>query len=93
MLIQRLNWQLKATHETKHEGVIRFKCHVMNCSFRSAEHKELRRHAKTHDCKGIIKTEPKIKTESKIFKIECDKEGCNSKVINIKKHTKIHGKK
>ena len=84
------NGTLKRHIETKHEGVVRFKCNVMNCSFRSAEHKELQRHAKTHECKGIIKTESTIETGSKI---ECDKEGCNSKVINIKKHTKIHGKK
>ena len=48
------NGELKKHMERKHEGIVRFKCHVMNCSFRSSEHKELRRHAKTHE-KRIIK--------------------------------------
>ena len=40
---------MKRHIEAKHEGIVRFKCHVMNCRFRSSEHKELRRHAKTHE--------------------------------------------
>ena len=43
-----LNGELKRHIETKHEGIVRFKCHVMNCSFGSSAKKDLRRHSRTH---------------------------------------------
>ena len=82
--------QFKRHIETKHEGIVRFKCHVMNCNFRSSEHKELRRHAKTHE-KEPSKQKRTIKGNGNQPKIECDQEGCNAKVINMKRHNKTHG--
>ena len=43
-----INGDLKRHIETKHEGIIRFKCHVMNCSFGSSTKKDLHRHSRTH---------------------------------------------
>ena len=43
------NGELKRHIETKHEGIVRFKCHAMNCSFGSSQQRELRRHARTHE--------------------------------------------
>ena len=64
--------------ETKHESIVRFKCHVMNCSFKSSLSKELRKHAKNHENQPFI---------------DCEQEGCNAKVKDISRHTKkIHGK-
>ena len=74
--------------ERKHEGIMRFKCHVMNCTFGSSAHKDLRRHAKTHE-KELLKIEL---NKNKASKIDCDQEGCNAKVVNIKRHAKTHGK-
>ena len=44
-----INGTLKWHIETKHEGVVRYKCHVMNCSFGSSCRKGLRRRVKTHE--------------------------------------------
>ena len=82
------NGQLKEHMERKHEGIVRFKCHVMNCTFGSSAHKDLRRHAKTHE-KELLKIKL---NKNKASKIDCDQEGCNAKVVNIKRHAKTHGK-
>ena len=42
------NGHLRRHIETKHEGIVRFKCHIMNCGFKASQYKDLRRHAKTH---------------------------------------------
>ena len=80
---------LKRHIETQHEGIIRFKCHVMNCSFRSSELKDFQRHATTHE-KGSLKIESSG-NQPRTF-IYCGQEGCNAKVVNIKGHNKIHEK-
>ena len=64
--------------ERKHEGIVRFKCHVMNCTFGSSQHKDLRRHAKTHK-KESLKIELNDKTHEK-ESLTCDQEECNVKV-------------
>ena len=56
----------------------------MNCSFRSSEHKELRRHAKTHVGKS---------SGIKRKLIDCNQKGCNAKVLNMKGHAKTHEKR
>ena len=72
------NGQLKEHMERKHEGIVRFKCHVMNCTFGSSQHKDLRRHAKTHE-KESLKIELNDKTHEK-ESLTCDQEECNVKV-------------
>ena len=44
-----LNGGLKRHIDTKHEGIVRFKCHVMNCAFGTSQQKYFRRHARTHE--------------------------------------------
>ena len=70
--------ELKQHMERKHEGIVRFKCHVMNCTFGSSQHKDLRRHAKTHE-KESLKIELNDKTHEK-ESLTCDQEECNVKV-------------
>ena len=72
------NGELKKHMERKHEGIVRFKCHVMNCTFGSSQHKDLRRHAKTHK-KESLKIELNDKTHEK-ESLTCDQEECNVKV-------------
>ena len=43
-----LNGELKRHMETKHDGIVRFKCPAMNCNFRSSAKKEFNRHTKIH---------------------------------------------
>ena len=45
--------ELRQHVESKHEGVIRFKCNVTNCNFGSITQKDLRRHTETHTLKGL----------------------------------------
>ena len=58
------NGQLKGHIETKHEGIVRFKCHIMNCSFRSTEHNNLRRHGKTHTKELLVCEACDVKVET-----------------------------
>ena len=79
-----LNGGLKRHIETKHEGIVRFKCHVMNCSFGSSWSKDLRRHARTH---GKESPKVSVKSEIKLPKnafMACDQDDCNSKVENMR---------
>ena len=79
-----LNGELKRHIETKHEGIVRFKCHVMNCSFGSSWSKDLRRHARTH---GKESPKVSVKSEIKLPKnafMACDQDDCNSKVENVR---------
>ena len=69
---------LKRHIETKHEGIVRFKCHVMNCSFGSVEQKELRKHIRTHAVES-----------PKIYKCnQCDY--ASDSASSVKSHLKIH---
>ena len=70
-----LNGTLKRHVETKHEGMIRFKCHVMNCSFGSSGQKNLRRHARTHEKESSNRINSIV---------ACHEEGCNAKVEDIR---------
>ena len=72
------NGELKKHMERKHEGIVRFKCHVMNCTFGSSQHKDLRRHAKTHE-KESLKIELNDKTHGK-ESLTCYQEECSVKV-------------
>ena len=72
------NGELKKHMERKHEGIVRFKCHVMNCTFGSSQHKDLRRHAKTYE-KESLKIELNDKTHGK-ESLTCYQEECNVKV-------------
>ena len=77
-----LNGELKRHVETKHEGIVRFKCHVMNCSFGSSLQKDSRRHTRTHEkesSRAFVKSEGKHKNAF----VACDEEGCNAKVGNM----------
>ena len=79
-----LNGGLKPHIETRHEGIVRFKCHVMNCSFGSSWSKDLRRHARTH---GKESPKVSVKSEIKLPKnafMACDQDDCNSKVENVR---------
>ena len=83
------NRMLKQHIETKHEGVVRFKCHVMNCSFGSSRSKDLRRHARTHEKES---SKLSVKSKGKFHKnpfVTCDQENCKVKVEN-KRELKTH---
>ena len=69
--------QLKRHVTSKHES-IKLICYVEDCTFETSWNKNLRRHAKVHLEKSSSET------------IDCYEEGCNAKVIDIKKHMKIH---
>ena len=56
-----LNGELKRHIETKHEGILRFKCHVMNCTFGSSRSRELLRHARTHE---TVSKKPDVKLKN-----------------------------
>ena len=40
--------ELQRHIESKHEGIVRFKCNVTNCTFGFSRKREFQRHAKTH---------------------------------------------
>ena len=74
--------QLKQHIERKHEGVVRFKCQVMNCSFGSSCRKDLTRHMKTHDSVAV---------DLNATKYICPSEVCNYETASRKyllQHTK-----
>ena len=69
---------LKRHIETKHEGIVRFKCHVMNCSFGSVKQAELRKHIRTHAGES-----------AKIYKCnQCDY--ASVRAGNLRLHLKTH---
>ena len=76
------NGGLKQHIETKHEGIVRYKCHVMNCSFGSPRSKDLRRHMKTHDSMAV---------DLSATKYTCPSDVCNYETTTTNKllhHTK-----
>ena len=72
--------ELQRHIESKHEGIVRFKCNVTNCTFGFSRKREFQRHAKTHAKKEHSVVErtcaPKI--------VFCDKDGCGAKFENTK---------
>ena len=95
--------QLKRHIVTKHEGIIRFKCYVMNCTFRSSEHKNLRRHNLTHEkvttcdqvgCDVKVKNMSDMKMHIAVtheggIKYTCELENCNFET-HLKKYLVKH---
>ena len=91
--------ELRQHVESKHEGVIRFKCNVTNCNFGYITQKDLRRHTETHTLTGLQgRTETpsqKEKAREKRRKKRegtCTLEGCNEKIknmIDLKRHIAI----
>ena len=64
----------------------KLRCHVVNCNFRTPWNQNLRRHAKVHLAKSS-----KIDIKQSVL-INCCQEGCDAKVVNIKKHMKVHSR-
>ena len=78
------NGQLKLHIEKKHEGIVRFKCHVMNCGFGTSWSRDLRRHTRTHEKES---SKVSVKSEGKLHKnpsVACDQENCNAKAENVR---------
>ena len=84
-----LNGTLKRHIETKHEGILRFKCHVMNCSFGSSAKKDLHRHSRTHGKESSKMTTPTNGTMSIYI---CKFENCNFET-HLKKYLVKHMKR
>ena len=76
------NGELKRHIETKHEGIVRFRCHATNCTFGSSQQKDLRRHAKTHE-KESSKVSAKWEGKRNDACVACDQEKCDVKVENM----------
>ena len=73
-----LNGTLKRHIDIKHIG-IRLKCHIEDCNFGTSWANCLKRHAKVHLGEPVI---------------DCDVEGCNVKVKNMRMHiTSTHTEK
>ena len=81
--------------ETKHEGVVRFRCHVMNCNFGSSSSKDLNRHSKTHGgepceeegCQAIVTNKKKHAKTHQNESVSCNHCGAKLKNMEIlKKH-------
>ena len=85
--------ELRQHVESKHEGVIRFKCNVTNCNFGSITQKDLRRHTETHthaefQCSLAKRREKRRKKREGT----CTLEGCNEKIknmIDLKRHIAV----
>ena len=73
---QRLNQHI----ESKHEGIIRFKCNVTNCTSGFSRKKEFQRHAKTH----VKKKHPEVERTCAPKIVFCDKDECDAKFENTK---------
>ena len=61
---------LRRHTESKHEGIVRFKCHVMNCKFGTTRDRDLQIHLESHT---------KSKRKPWIGFVVCDEEGCEIK--------------
>ena len=72
--------QLNRHIESKHEGIVRFKCNVTNCAFGFSRKREFQRHAKTHAKKEY----PVVERTYAPRTVSCDKDECNSKFENTK---------
>ena len=61
---------LRRHTESKHEGIVRFKCHVMNCKFGTTRDRDLQIHLESHT---------RSKNKTWLGFVVCDEEGCETK--------------